>query len=128
MSTTKKTQAQPVMSPEAVAAYMASMSDEERQALLHGLKKDGVKISTAGTPKEKEFVAERVFLKDSNPNARNRYRKGDVQQLTEKSLMNILNTWVRKDADVRIPAIVASVKSGHKETFTNFEIRPLTQA
>lgn len=127
MSTVKQTKA-PALTAEQVKAFMANMSDEARQELLHGMKQDGIKISTAGTPKEKVYVAERVFLKDSNPNARNKYRQGDIQKLTEKSLMNVLTTWVRKDADVRIPAIVQSVKSGHKETFTNFEIRPLTEA
>lgn len=124
MSTKKPTtQATP-----SVKELLLAMSDADRQALLHSLKEEGVKVTAAKVKEPVVYVAQRTFKKDSPEGARIHRTKGEVQLLTEKSLMNILQTWVRKDADVRIPLIVKSIKDGNSEDFANFVIQPVAKA
>lgn len=114
------------LTQEQVLKALASMSDAERQELLHTAKESGIAITARAPKAEKEIVAYRVQLKDTAPNARRPRKAGDVFPMTEKSLVNTINTWVRgkkgEDVESLRQAKIASVLSGHKETFSAFEI------
>lgn len=103
-----------------VLELLKAMAPEELAALKTGMKANDITLPAAS--KEKTFVAIRRQLVDSKPGARVTRKAGELYPLTEKALMNTLTTWVKKDADVRIPVIIKSINGGGKESFTNFEL------
>jgi hypothetical protein len=108
------------LSVQELLAQLQGMSQDELTALKTGMKDNGVKLSSA---KEKVFVANRVQITDTKPDARRPRKAGEVTQLTEKALLATLQTWIRgKDAEVKIPLVIASIKAGHTEDFKTFRI------
>ena len=79
---------------------IAGMSDDERNALGLSLRDKDVKITARKPKKEPVIIGYRVSLKDWG--GRNPRKKGDKEPIYERTLTNLLNTWVRgKDAHDR---------------------------
>lgn len=114
------------LTQEQVLKALASMTDAERQELLHTAKESGITITARAPKAEKEIVAYRVQTKDTAPNARRPRKAGEVFPMTLKSLENTVKTWVRgkkgQDVSALHETVIKSVLDGHKETFSAFEI------
>lgn len=83
-----------------LVSVIASMSDEERNALGLSLRDKDVKITARKPKKEAVVIGYRVSLKDWG--GRNPRKAGDSEPIYERTLTNLLKTWVRgKDAHDR---------------------------
>jgi hypothetical protein len=109
------------LSVQELLAQLQGMTPAELGALKTGMKDNGIAIKAPA--KEKVFVATRVQLVDTKPDARRPRKAGEVTQLTETALLATLQTWIRgKDSATKIPLVLASIKAGHNEDFTTFRI------
>lgn len=118
------------MAKEKLFDQLKALSDKERAELLHSLKEEGVKV-TASVKAVKEFVAERIQTKDTSPNARRPRKAGEVFKLTDKALVNTVNTWVRakkgEDVDAMRAETLAKIKSGETVEFGTFKLAPISE-
>ena len=126
--TTQAVKKVPITS-DAILAALKGMSQAEVTAIVTGLKASGVSVKADKVAKEKVFVAQRLQLKDTAPEAKHPRKAGEVTMLTENALLATLTTWVRgKDSTVKIPLMMASIKAGHTEDFSNFRLTGIVKA
>src|SRR5690554_6492834 len=79
---------------------ITNLTDDERNALGLALKDQEVKITARKPKKEPIILGYRVSLKDWG--GRHPRKKGDKEPIYERTLTNLLKTWVRgKDAHDR---------------------------
>jgi|SRR5690554_3730486 len=105
---------------------IAGMSDDERNALGLSLRDKDVKITARKPKKEPVIIGYRVSLKDWG--GRNPRKKGDKEPIYERTLTNLLNTWVRgKDAHDRKINYRRDFLSGKEllNLTTNFKLVPV---
>lgn len=105
---------------------IAGMSDDERNALGLSLRDKDVKITARKPKKEAVIIGYRVSLKDWG--GRNPRKAGDKEPIYERTLANLLNTWVRgKDAHARKINYRRDFLSGKEllNLTTNFKLVPV---
>lgn len=97
-----------------LVALLGSMSEADRNALGLALKENDTPITARKEKASKVYVAKRINLVDSKPNAKKTRVKGSVEYLTEKQVFNTLNTWIRRSRGVNEEQRVATVNSNLK--------------
>ena len=97
-----------------LVALLGGMSEAERNALGLALKENDTPITAKKEKQGKVYVAKRINLVDSKPNAKKTRVKGSVEYLTEKQVFNTLNTWIRRSKGMNEDQRIATVNSNLK--------------
>lgn len=110
---------------------LGDLTPEQLNALGLSLKDKGVKITARKEPKSSVvYVARRLNLKDSNPNAKKVRFAGTIEYMTAKNVANVLATWVKRVKDetedaykLRLDTIVNSIVDNDNGVWSNNAFR-----
>lgn len=113
-----------------LVALIANMSDDERNALGLALKENDVKITARKSKPSAVYVARRMNLKDTSPNAKRVRFAGTIEYLTERQVKSVLSTWVRKTKDetpdayaTRLGVVISSILDNDNGVWSNNNLR-----